>query len=121
MMNPEEINVNISNSNVIINTFKRRNKTGSEKRRAKKRKEVALEAAGWINPKHRNDIQKRREVTAENRPQRHNNFDRFNVSDNNEQNSFSKTRSRFPKPVPANSNNNKMENLQSIVSKLYLF
>ena len=120
MMNPEEINVNIRNSNVIINTFKRRNRSHAEKRRAKKRREMALEAAGWINPKHRNETQKRRELTAENSSQRHDIFDRFNVSDNNEQNSFSKTRSRFPKPVPANSNNNKMENLQSIVSKLFL-
>ena len=66
----------------------------------------SLAGSGWIwNPEHRNDTQKRREVTAEkNRPQMHDNFDMFNVIDKNEQNSFSKTRFCLPKPVPANSN-----------------
>ena len=59
-------------------------------------------AGGIWNPERRNDTQKRREVTAENRPQRHDNL--FNVIDKNEQNSFSKTRFCLPKPVPANSN-----------------
>ena len=87
MMNPEQINVTVSNGNVIIN---------------KLLVEEYEKGYGIRSIEIRNDTQKRREVTAENRPQRHDNL--FNVTDKNEQNSFSKTRFCLPKPVPANSN-----------------
>lgn len=63
MMNPEQINVTVSNSNVIINKLKWRNRSHAEKRRAKNRREVALAGGIW-NPERRNDTQKCREVTA---------------------------------------------------------